>query len=61
LGFAVANLSATREWLTHRGVSFERIADLPLDSAGVLTTPDGAKVAWFRDPDGNLLSVVLYA
>jgi catechol 2,3-dioxygenase-like lactoylglutathione lyase family enzyme len=61
LGFAVANLSAIVEWLTRRGVSLERIAGLPHDSTGVVRTPDGAQVAWFRDPDGNLLSVVQYA
>lgn len=61
LGFAVTNLSATVEWLIDRGVGFERIAGLPHDSAGVLRTPDGAQVVWFRDPDGNLLSVVQYA
>lgn len=27
---------------------------------GVLVTPDGSRVAWFRDPDGNLLSVVQF-
>jgi hypothetical protein len=46
--------------LTERGVGLERFAGFPHDSEGVLTTPDGAKVAWFRDPDGNLLSVVQY-
>lgn len=61
LGFAVCSLTANLEWLTARGVSFERIAGLPLDAAGILTTPDGAQVAWFRDPDGNLLSMVQYA
>ena len=61
LGFAVTNLSAIMQWLTERGVSFESIAGLPQDSAGVLTSPDRAQVVWFRDPDGNLLSVVQYA
>jgi catechol 2,3-dioxygenase-like lactoylglutathione lyase family enzyme len=61
LGFAVTNLKAVVKLLMERGVSLERIAGLSLDSTGILTTPDGAKVAWFRDPDGNLLSVVQYA
>jgi catechol 2,3-dioxygenase-like lactoylglutathione lyase family enzyme len=61
LGFAVSDVRATAEALTARGVGLERIAGLSHDSAGILTTPDGAKVAWFRDPDGNLLSVVQYA
>ena len=61
LGFAVTNLQAVVRLLMERGVSLERIAGLSLDWNGILTTPDGAKVAWFRDPDGNLLSVVQYA
>jgi catechol 2,3-dioxygenase-like lactoylglutathione lyase family enzyme len=61
LGFAVADLSADMNVLSLRGVEWERFANFPQDAAGVLVTPDGAKVAWFRDPDGNLLSVVQYA
>jgi catechol 2,3-dioxygenase-like lactoylglutathione lyase family enzyme len=61
LGFAVCDLRATVQSLTGRGVAFERFAAFPHDAAGILTTPDGAQVAWFRDPDGNLLSVVQYA
>jgi catechol 2,3-dioxygenase-like lactoylglutathione lyase family enzyme len=61
LGFAVPNLRAIVELLKQRGVGLERIAGLTHDSTGILTTADGAKVAWFRDPDGNLLSAVQYA
>jgi catechol 2,3-dioxygenase-like lactoylglutathione lyase family enzyme len=61
VGFAVSDSRATVESLTQRGVSFERIPGFSHDSAGIFTTPDGAQVAWFRDPDGNLLSVVQYA
>jgi catechol 2,3-dioxygenase-like lactoylglutathione lyase family enzyme len=61
LGFAVADLSAAVQSLTERGVAFERFDGFAHDAAGVLTTPDGAQVIWFRDPDGNLLSVVQYA
>jgi catechol 2,3-dioxygenase-like lactoylglutathione lyase family enzyme len=61
LGFAVADLSAVMNALSLRGVEWERFAHFPQDAAGVLVTPDGAKVAWFRDPDGNLLSIVQYA
>ena len=60
VGFAVPNLRAIVELLKQRGVSLERMAGLSHDSTGILTTPEGAKVAWFRDPDGNLLSVVQY-
>jgi len=61
LGFAVPGIQATLRALAERGVSFERLPGVTHDSVGILTTPDGAKVAWFRDPDGNLLSIVQYA
>jgi hypothetical protein len=38
-------------------VSFERFEGLPQDDDGVWTTPDGIAVAWFKDPDGNRLSL----
>jgi catechol 2,3-dioxygenase-like lactoylglutathione lyase family enzyme len=61
LGFAVPNIQTIVESLTARGIRFERIAGFPHDSMGILATPHGARVAWFRDPDGNLLSIVQYA
>jgi hypothetical protein len=47
--------------LKARGVALESFPGMPVNAAGILRTPAGAKVAWFRDPDGNLLSVVQYA
>jgi hypothetical protein len=38
-------------------VRFERYAFLEQDEAGVWISPTGAKVAWFKDPDENLLSL----
>ncbi len=61
MGFAVEDVSAIVAGLTARGVAFERFAGFPHDAAGIVVTPEGARVAWFRDPDGNLLSVVQYA
>jgi catechol 2,3-dioxygenase-like lactoylglutathione lyase family enzyme len=61
LGFAVSNLSSVVTALNARGVQFECFPGFLHDDAGVLVTPDGANVAWFRDPDGNLLSIVQYA
>jgi catechol 2,3-dioxygenase-like lactoylglutathione lyase family enzyme len=60
VGFAVFNLSAVMSILSGRGIQWERFPGFPQDPAGVLVTPDRAKVAWFRDPDGNLLSIVQY-
>jgi catechol 2,3-dioxygenase-like lactoylglutathione lyase family enzyme len=61
LGFAVPDIGTTIEDLRSRGVSLEKFAGFPQDPAGILTMPDGAKVAWFKDPDGNLLSLVQHA
>ena len=60
VGFSVEDIAATVAMLTERGVSLERIAGLPQDPSGIFRAPDGAKVAWFRDLDGNLLSIVQY-
>ena len=61
LGFAVSDILAIVEILAERGVVLERIPGFPHDSSGILQTPECAKVAWFRDPDGNLLSMVQFA
>jgi len=60
LGFAVADVDAAIAALTAKGMAFERFDTLPQEANGALTTPDGSRVAWFRDPDGNLLSVVQF-
>jgi len=57
LGWRVANLSATIAALTRKGVAFERYAKLSQDELGIWSSPSGAQVAWFKDPDGNLLSL----
>jgi catechol 2,3-dioxygenase-like lactoylglutathione lyase family enzyme len=58
LGFRVADVRATVLALHTAGVVFERHAGFKHDDLGVLTLPGGAiHVAWFKDPDGNLLSV----
>ena len=43
--------------LSKAGVTFERYAFLEQDEAGVWTAPSRTRVAWFKDPDGNLLSL----
>ena len=57
-GFAVDDVAAAVRYLAEHGVSAARFESLPHDADGIVTTPDGARVAWFRDPDGNILSVV---
>jgi catechol 2,3-dioxygenase-like lactoylglutathione lyase family enzyme len=61
LGWKVPDIAATVEKLAKKGVKFERIPELQQDGAGIWTTPDGAaKVCWFKDPDGNLLSMTQF-
>jgi predicted lipoprotein len=43
--------------LRKRGVVFARYPNLAQDELGIWTTPDGNKIAWFNDPDGNTLSL----
>ena len=59
IGWRVSDIATTVRGLADRGVAFERYAALTQDDLGIWAPPDGsAKVAWFEDPDGNLLSVV---
>jgi catechol 2,3-dioxygenase-like lactoylglutathione lyase family enzyme len=61
LGWKVTDISTTIGELTARGVTFERFAGFPQDELGVMTFPEGAKVAWFKDPDGNMLSLTQFS
>jgi catechol 2,3-dioxygenase-like lactoylglutathione lyase family enzyme len=57
LGWQVPEISATVKELAQAGVQFERYEGMDQDESGVWTSPTGAKVAWFKDPDGNTLSL----
>jgi catechol 2,3-dioxygenase-like lactoylglutathione lyase family enzyme len=57
LGWLVPDVIETVRALRKRGVAFERYGFMEQDEDGVWTAPGGAKVAWFRDPDGNTLSL----
>jgi catechol 2,3-dioxygenase-like lactoylglutathione lyase family enzyme len=61
LGWRVADIAATVRALTERGVLFLRYDGMGQDEDGVWTTPGGDKVAWFADPDGNVLSLTQFA
>lgn len=61
VGFAVSDIGAVMASLTERGVQWERFPGFSQDENGVLGTPGGARVAWLRDPDRNLISIVQYA
>jgi catechol 2,3-dioxygenase-like lactoylglutathione lyase family enzyme len=57
LGWEVSDVVARVKTLQARGVSFERYDFLEQDPLGTWTAPSGARVAWFKDPDGNVLSL----
>ena len=58
LGWQVQDIVAAAEALTKAGVVFERYAALTQDERGIWDAPGGAaRVAWFKDPDGNVLSI----
>lgn len=57
LGWAVADIAGTVAELGSRGVEFLRYAGMSQAENGVWTTPGGDKVAWFTDPDRNVLSL----
>jgi catechol 2,3-dioxygenase-like lactoylglutathione lyase family enzyme len=57
LGWQVADIATKVRELARRGVKFERYGGMEQDDLGIWTSPGGARVAWFRDPDGNVLSL----
>jgi len=57
LGWDVPNIREAVGGLASSGVRFERYTFLEQDDQGIWTSPTGAKVAWFKDPDENLLSL----
>jgi catechol 2,3-dioxygenase-like lactoylglutathione lyase family enzyme len=57
LGWQVPDVAAAARELETAGVRFERYQHMPQDELGIWTTPTGARVAWFKDPDGNVLSI----
>jgi len=57
LGWEVPDIGAAVKELEEAGIRFERYEFLKPDALGIWTAPTGAKVAWFKDPDGNILSL----
>ena len=57
LGWEVSDIVAVVKWLASRGVQTEKYPFVPDKELGIWNAPGGAKVAWFKDPDGNVLSV----
>jgi catechol 2,3-dioxygenase-like lactoylglutathione lyase family enzyme len=61
LGWQVPEIEKIVEGLQAKGVKFERFGFFEQDKLGIWTAPTGDKVAWFKDPDGNILSVSQHA
>jgi catechol 2,3-dioxygenase-like lactoylglutathione lyase family enzyme len=57
LGWEVSEIESLVAAMTAKGVVFERFSFFEQDDLGIWTAPSGDKVAWFKDPDGNTLSV----
>jgi predicted enzyme related to lactoylglutathione lyase len=60
LGWDVADIEASVKELLNRGVTCERYQWLEQNESGVWTSPSGGKIAWFKDPDGNILSLTQF-
>lgn len=57
LGWNVEDISSTIKSLNKKGIICEKYDFLQQDNSGIWTSPNGSKIAWFKDPDGNVLSI----
>lgn len=57
LGWETGDIARESANLVNKGVTFERYPGMGQDEQGICTFPGGDKVAWFKDPDGNVLSI----
>jgi catechol 2,3-dioxygenase-like lactoylglutathione lyase family enzyme len=57
LGWQVRDIEAVAQRVSEQGVPLEPYQGPLQDELGIWGTPDGSRVAWFRDPDGNALSL----
>jgi catechol 2,3-dioxygenase-like lactoylglutathione lyase family enzyme len=57
LGWKVPDIEAAATPLSKVGIQFEHYQGVEQDELGIWSSPSGAKVAWFKDPDGNTLSI----
>lgn len=60
-GWQVSDIATEIENLSALGIDFLWFEHLAQDATGIWTTPDGRKVAWFKDPSGNTLSITEHA
>jgi catechol 2,3-dioxygenase-like lactoylglutathione lyase family enzyme len=57
LGWRVSSAESTVRALHEKGIQFERFPGMDQNPLGIWHSPGGAQVAWFKDPEGNLLSI----
>src|SRR5271154_6393344 len=57
LGWQVSGIEKVAAALQKKDVHFEKFGFFEQDELGIWTAPTGDKVAWFKDPDGNILSI----
>ncbi len=57
LGWQVPSAGEAVRELGARGVEFERYPGMVQSVEGIWNSPSGARIAWFKDPDGNVLSI----
>ena len=60
LGWQVPDIAETVSALKRKGVHFESYGLPTQDAEAIWTAPGGAKIAWFKDPDGNILSLTQF-
>ena len=62
LGWDIADIEETVDRLAAAGIAFLRFPGMnDKDARGIWTAPSGARIAWFNDPDGNVLSLTQFA
>jgi catechol 2,3-dioxygenase-like lactoylglutathione lyase family enzyme len=61
LGWEVENILSVAAWLKSRGAALEKYPFIQDQELGIWSAPGGAKVAWFKDPDGNVLSITQHS
>ena len=61
LGWSVPDIAEMVDELVSKGIRFTHYDGMNQDERGIWTAPDGSKVAWFLDPDGNNLSLTEFA
>lgn len=59
-GWEVGDIESTAKELVAKGIQFVHYEGFPQDELQICAFPGGSKVAWFKDPDGNTLSITQF-